>query len=272
MTGAGVNENSWDPVVRALNKTSDTIINKNNAELCLTRHVYMMRIFKTLEEPDYSPYKDQHYDPTFIKTKQEISKHLIEAENSGEIKCRDFMKYIWIDLILPYSIKFHFYTTNWDRVAESYSLNLLKKISPCVTLPAFHIHGDVSDPSTLYLPSEEANEIYRTDDENQLLHNNIVYGYDMLLKTDHLIIYGLSLSALDAELAQGISCGLCGDSKVSKITIVDTAPTLVLERVKMLCNRNIQYEVINPLKYTPKHPPEAYKQILDNKMLGSDGK
>lgn len=256
LTGAGVTNNSWSPVIRALNKFNPKpIIDQDNMELFLTRYVYLMRFFTTDKASEYS------HRIEFENLKNEIVSQLKEAEKTGEITCRDFMKIIWIDFILPSSLKFYFFTTNWDRVAWLYCRNLLQRISLEFSLPLFHIHGSIDDAATLYLPSEAASEVYRTEKQEQKLGGMIPHGIKILENTDHLIIYGLSLSALDAELAQVVSTGVGEDSIVSKITIIDINPTPVLRRLQMLCSRNVEFVTINPHKYTPKYEPSVYNRF-----------
>ena len=57
---------------------------------------------------------------------------------------------------------FLFVTTNWDRVAERGLENMMEGATSG-TIRAFHIHVAVDDHEGLYLPSEEAFEDYRSD-------------------------------------------------------------------------------------------------------------
>lgn len=245
MVGAGAVENSWAPVLRALQKHARTPITPDNANLFLTRIVYQMRFFTRFPDPPDSPYAVQDFSEKFRTIKQDITSELLAAEKSGELKLRNAMPFIIDKFIAPKADGFMFLTTNWDRVAERDTERLLNEIQPAV-VKAFHIHGAVDEPDTLYLPSEEAYEIYRTDEQNNQLGGIHVGMMDALGSVKNLILYGLSLSPLDAELAQYLSSGLRSDV-LENVTIVAPDYMTIADRLRMILrDPRVQISGVDP--------------------------
>ena len=95
-------------------------------------------------------------------------------------------------------------------------------------------------------PSEEARECYREEDELQEIvgmHNGFI---ESLRETKTLVLFGLSLSPLDSELAQIISCGIKEES-INTVYVVNPNYEKVCHRVKILLrNPNILVQGINP--------------------------
>jgi len=97
-------------------------------------------------------------------------------------------------------------TTNWDTVVAT-ALSDILNITMRGTLRPLHIHGSIDDEQTLYLPTEMTKEPYRTREEEQKiggLHGSIWRGLE---DAHRVILYGLSLSPLDAELGQTLAAG-----------------------------------------------------------------
>jgi hypothetical protein len=230
--GTGAVENSWAPVLRALNKHSRVEINHDNADLYLTRLVYMMRFFTRHPDPPDSPLKNQDFGEVFRSIKVSIANELREAEESGELKLRDAMPFIHQRFIKPTGGRFMFITTNWDRVAERQTEQLMQDAPPGTVRP-FHIHGSVDDHDGLYLPSEEAYEIYRSDERNASFGGMHVGLMDALDSVENLILYGLSLSPLDPELGQYMASGL-NEKVLKRVTIVDPDYKKIASRLRML--------------------------------------
>tara|TARA_R110000772_G_scaffold223546_1_gene334090 strand:- start:9348 stop:10139 length:792 start_codon:yes stop_codon:yes gene_type:complete len=243
--GAGAVENSWAPVLRALNKHARVEISDSNANLYLTRIVYLMRFFKRNPDALGSPSADEYFGEVFGPIKKSIGEELRKAEDSGELRLRDAMPFIYRRFIEPAGEGFRLITTNWDRVVER-GLEKLMVDAPPGTLQSFHIHGSVDDHDGLYLPSEEAYEIYRSDKQNAILHGMHVRLLDALESVENLVIYGLSLSPLDPELTQYMASGLMGDV-LKRVTIVDRDYSTIASRLRMLLrDPGVQISGVDP--------------------------
>lgn len=160
---------------------------------------------------------------------QGIATQLRAAEAAGDIKVRDGFDFIWNRYIGGVG-EFFVVTTNWDLVLDRY----IETYFPELKGRVFHVHGDHSNPHALLLPSEVAFESYydhalRTE---ALARHKLIM--DVIDKADALVIYGLSLSPLDAELSQLINAGLYqGDGESTKrVEIVDIDPKAVANRLR----------------------------------------
>ncbi len=245
IVGAGAVENSWTPVCRALNRHSEVPIDLDNANLFLTRTVYRMRYFSRRSDPPDSPYADQDFRATFRAIKQSIAEELLAAEESGELRLKNAMPFILDRLISPKTDGFMFITTNWDRVAERQTEKLLNETQPARVAPV-HIHGSIDDHEGLYLPSEVADECYRTEAHNQRLGGRHLGLMDALESVRNLVLYGLSLSPLDAELAQFMASGLRADV-LEDIKIVAPDHQAIASRLRMLLrDPSVQISGLDP--------------------------
>jgi hypothetical protein len=106
-------------------------------------------------------------------------------------------------------------TTNWDRTIETTYPTLP---------PPIHLHGDIGDPSTLYLPSEVTEEAYAPSrSARKYLRKRLGWSVDLVARADRIVVYGLSLSPLDAELGAILSSGRDGEPSLRDAIVVNTA-------------------------------------------------
>ncbi|MBS1502042.1 MAG: hypothetical protein JST32_08280 [Bacteroidetes bacterium] len=137
--------------------------------------------------------------------------------------------------MMPKTVDFMLISTNWDTVVD----NALKLFLESNYSDGFwhmnplHIHGSIDDESTLYLPTEVTRESYRTVKEDQAIgeiHGSIMKGLE---KVERVVIYGLSLSPLDAELSQTLASGW-DNKNLKDIFVIDPNHAVIAERVKIL--------------------------------------
>jgi hypothetical protein len=119
----------------------------------------------------------------------------------------------------------HIFTTNWDQTVD----RALKQYGLSVT----HLHGSTEEGKTLYLPTEIVDEPYRNSDERRTLFKSLYSLIEAVEKSQRLVLYGLSLSALDVELATGLATDPEG-TKPKQLVIIDPSHIKIRKRVATL--------------------------------------
>lgn len=240
VVGAGAVKNAWAPVLRALQPYHDFPLTADGANSFLARLVYLLRWWSSTDTDLAKREKEGLI--TFLKEiRTSIAKELKTAEVNGEIVVRDEFSNIIDRFLVPYCTKFMLVTTNWDNVIGSALDAHLVKNFECLVHP-LHIHGSVDNPDTLYLPTEMAKEPYRSYREEQHLgqmHGSIWRGLE---GAHRVIVYGLSISPLDAELGQTLAAGW-SNSKLKEILVISPNHEEVAHRVNLLLDRKRDVEV-----------------------------
>jgi len=209
--GAGAVENAWAPVIKAIKNTTNRDINEQNANSFFAQQIYLARFYSRITHPE-AKISLQHAISNLSVLKREICKELYEAQQKKEIKARKET----IDIIetfsnFPYSNDC-FISTNWDTTIEDEISKFYSKKISCL-----HIHGDIN--SDIYLPTEITTESYRNQHEEINFgrkHSSLI---NCLENSNALIIYGLSMSPLDAELLQTI--GAIPENNIIEIIIIN---------------------------------------------------
>jgi hypothetical protein len=126
-------------------------------------------------------------------------------------------------------------TTNWDEVVDRRMLALCgaARVEP---LSIFHLHGRLSDPASLYLPTEIRSESYRDLDQALQLEAQYEAAMRQLERAHRLVVYGLSLSPLDIELAIAVGEG-CRRAPLREIYVIDHDFRAVAERLWITIRR-----------------------------------
>jgi hypothetical protein len=233
IVGAGAVENAWQPVIRAIQPYFNFSLSEDSANCVLARLVYVLR-FWALSPGDFAKKQLEKQLQTFANIRVALTDEIRAAEESGELRVRpQFAEVSDKFLITPTtSFSFILINTNWDTVIDR---ALETHLAPSFTgqIYPLHIHGSVTDPSTLYLPTEITKEPYRSKAEEQFIggiHSSIMKGLESATR---LLIYGLSMSPLDAELMQTLAAGI--DCRtIREIVIVVPDHELVARRIKLL--------------------------------------
>jgi len=226
--GAGAVERAWDPVVAALQHFSPVVINADQASCMLTRSVFLSRFFASCTGPEGI---DTSYD-LLEKQKERLAEELKLAEKEGLIRARRDIEWVVNHLLLPRSPVFYVVSTNWDHTVDYAIENILSSNAGTQTR-VFHLHGSYSEPATLYLPSEISSEPYREMVHSQEIGGMHVGLMEALNELEHLVIYGLSLDPLDAELTQTLST-VIDSPAIKTIDILDLNPERVADRIVLL--------------------------------------
>ena len=229
--GAGAVERAWDPIVSALQHFTPVEINADQASCMLARSVFLRRFFSSFTGPDSI---HANYD-LLEKQKERLAEELKLAEQGGIIRAREDIEWVVNQLLLPRSPVFYVVSTNWDHTVD----NAIKKVLSAhagTQTRVFHLHGSYNEPDTLYLPSEISSEPYREKSHTQEIGGRHVGLMDALSELEHLVVYGLALDPLDAELTQTIST-IIDSPAIKTIDILDLNPERVAGRIALLMKK-----------------------------------
>jgi len=238
LLGAGVQENAWSPVVRAIARTSHPrVASPDQANAALANLVYKRRFWRKrfLQEDanggatTLARSADAKYATEYDDVRRAFCEELRIGEESGELRIRPSFSAVWNALVAQ---THHFYlvTTNWDRLLSIYLGNGFAEISDDAI---FHLHGDRRDPSRLLLPTENVDEPYR----DPALVDELAHRKQSIMRimeqADVVVIIGLSLSQADGDLAQVVAVGLDLGS-VREIYVADPEHVTVCGRLTAL--------------------------------------
>jgi hypothetical protein len=198
LVGAGAVENAWQPVINAIKETTNRNIDASNANCFFAQLIYLARFYSTIDHPDAKYHLQVMLDNIAI-LKEQICHNLKEAQRKSEIKARPELELIISKFITSKNNKAIIVSTNWDTVVEN-KVNTLYRFPENKQIPCLHIHGDIN--SDIYLPSEITTEHYRSKEEDKNFGVKHSDFFRIIETTDILILYGISLSPLDAELLQ----------------------------------------------------------------------
>lgn len=246
IVGTGAVENSWEPILQAIEEVFDITTTPDGANCLFARDVYLARYFAS------TPKRKKDLDGiltqiTLLKTF--IAMYLMAAQRQKIIRPRKELKKILQKFIFHKDVAAILISANWDTVIDDEIQRILKlKLNKFgMEINGFHIHGSVAEFTELYLPSEHCNETYRNKEETKKLEQQTALFVHNVEIADKVILYGLSLDPLDAELSQAIgSC--CGEGKLKEIIIINPDYQKVAERVKVLNDSEI------PIKITCYNP------------------
>lgn len=245
IVGAGAVENAWHPVVRAINKTFDVETDVDGANFLLARSICVLKFYAEVASSGkyIEMFAGMKRDISIVK--KYISQELKEAQQGGEIKVRSEFKQI-LDKFVTNDIrnKAWLVSTNWDEVVDDEINKLYQSNNPDNTkVKCFHLHGSFRCPENMYLPSEITGEIYRTKIEKIEIANEHSIVMDMLNHADRVILYGLSLDPLDAELNQTLYSGWLSNN-IKEIIVINPEHNKVAKRVKLLLDKEFPVNVI----------------------------
>jgi hypothetical protein len=221
--GAGVVRNAWLPVLRALQQTDfPDVATQEAANFVLARLVYIGREVNRSEATSIR----ERFRASFDQIRQAIGTELTAAEARGELTVQPEFRNVLDQLVRRAGADIALGTTNWDTVIE----RALAQEGASADLPVVHLHGTCNSSGTLYFPTEVAEEPYRTATETAELtlpRDTLVRA---MQRATHLILYGLALSPLDAELGQVLASGMNG-SQIKEVMVVNPDYPAVAERV-----------------------------------------
>lgn len=235
IVGAGAVENAWVPIINAIKVVTGQTVDIDGANCFFARLIYLLRFYSKIPHSNAKTYlKISKENAETIKIA--ICEEIKIAQKNGILKPRnEFRKILKKFALNNYGNSVSLISTNWDTVIDNDVNNLLKQIYKGEqTLKCFHIHGSVEFPNHLYLPSETTQENYRSDTENKNFGLNHAKTIQLLEQANQILIYGLSLDPLDAELSQVLGGASFANNHIQEIIIVNPDHERIKNRVKVL--------------------------------------
>jgi hypothetical protein len=235
--GAGAVERSWEPVGRALRRTFPALLSPGNADFAMAHLVYQLRLAcsRNADDDIERSWRDGLCG-ALARARRDIAKELMLAQDAGELRTHAYFDQFIERLAREDDVSLTLITTNWDEVVDR---RLVELWDPArrERLAIHHLHGRLSDPESLYLPSEMRWEPYRDALQTRGLHARHTAAMRHLERADRMIVYGLSLSPLDVELAFAIG-EVCRRGSLADIQVIDRDACAVAERLAITLGRS----------------------------------
>lgn len=232
VVGAGAVENAWEPILDAFKMAFRTKVDIDAANCLFARHVYLLRFYSKFPNPKgFNTLEEQIETVNFLKGL--ICHKIDKAQEAGILKPRKE----FVDIFNKFALNnmFGFVSTNWDTVIDKEADRLVKQAYKDIdSAKCFHIHGSIEDPNDLYLPSETTLENYRSDKENEKFGLNHYVTMQFLNDAHQILLYGLSLDPLDAELSQLLNSVFSTSKILKEVIIINPEYSTVHNRLKFL--------------------------------------
>jgi len=235
--GSGAVVDSWDPICDALRLYFRIEQSKSDAANFLLSHiVYGMRTSML----DFIDAKQRNIKAEeFSQFKRMICDSLADYTSKNTLKPRSEFDDIF-ELVIRNSTHIAAITTNWDTCVD----NAIKK---WCDISVLHVHGIYSDPSSLFLPNEIIYDNYRDIALQKKFEAINIKAATILCEAKTIVIYGLSMSPLDVELAQIFYRSFIG-TEIETILIIDPEAAKVAERIQFTFDNNCQWIDLIPCK------------------------
>jgi hypothetical protein len=239
LVGAGAVENAWQPVIHVMQQEYNIEFDVDCANSMFARLVYLTRFMHT-EHPD----QFERFIGDVNKIKNEICRHLAIAQQANFIKPRKELQDILDKFVFVKNHKIAVLSTNWDTVIDNAMNTFGHSNQPGSgkNINTYHLHGSILSPKGLYLPSEIARESYRNTQEDSQMKTIHTTAAQTIAKCNKLILYGLSLDPLDAELCQTMA-SVDYASNIKEIIIINPDHKRVAKRVKLLMDSQDKVEI-----------------------------
>ncbi len=233
LSGTGIVKGSWRPVRNALLKFH-TELPEGEENLAFASEIQLLRQIASAYRGgiklvrfnlgEYFNIRGRFKEQMsrYYSLKKEIAFHLHQSMDSNEISYRETLLLIDSKWLKDTESKVVI-TTNWDLVLEEYFTDTF----------VYHLHGDITDHTTLYLPSEHSWESYHHIEAKGKLprhYKRITHGNWLISGVQQLIIAGLSLSPLDAEL-NSLLRSATDKGPIKEVIIIDPYPELIYQRL-----------------------------------------
>ncbi len=246
LVGAGAVENAWEPILSCFREINGPETDADTANFLFAKSICAMRLYSKMSQGS-SQLKEEQETVNLIK--EVICDVLNLAQKRGFIKPRKEFAAILDKFVFANNNLFGFVSTNWDTVIDSEVDRLVKeKYKDIDSAIVFHIHGSIEAHEHIYLPSETTMENYRSEEENLKLGYNHFVTYEFLSQANTIILYGLSLDPLDAELSLLLNGVFSEHKSVTEVIIINPDYQKVRKRVKILLFRksNITIRCFDP--------------------------
>lgn len=250
LSGSGALENAWGSILFTFQKYYGIEIDSSRANYIFSQLVYLARLYSY--DTDKTLYNN--HLRVLADIKSEITKGLNFHLEAGLLKVRPSFYTILEQFLFSSNVEPHFITTNWDNAIRNALSQFKEENSIQLKNEHLYIHGNVNELGGIYLPSEMVREPYRQELDSKILWQKHLMMRRTIDKCNCVILYGISLDPLDAELSQFISVGL-NNINLKKIVIIDPMHHIVANRVgALLANRDFNIQLIG---YNPDNLDKA---------------
>lgn len=233
LVGAGAVENAWEPILNCFREINGDETDSDTANFLFAKSVCAMRLYSKSTKGSIQLQEEKE---TVSMMKDIICDSLKLAQKKGELKPRKEFTAILDKFVLsnPNNL-FGFVSTNWDNVIDIVADRWVKEnYLDIESAKVFHIHGCIEAHEHIYLPSETSMENYRSDDENHKLGYDHFTTYQFMSEANVIILYGLSLDPLDAELSLLLSGAFTKGNSIKEVLIINPDYGKIRKRVKLL--------------------------------------
>ena len=242
LVGAGINVPMWDAVIAAINEFLPTpwILTAEQASHWLAWWVYAQRLRAVrMARNDVTPEvraKNDELASEDLRLRRTIAEHLQSAGAGNELRLRQRFVEVASNHRWDGEHGVMFLSTNWDHLLE------LRGVPKEAVV---HIHGDIEAPDCLYLPTETSAEAHRSTTASDYIARLTGTAWQAIRDARQLCIYGLSLSALDAELLWILQTGLeahTANSVVIHVFDLGSELARIEWRLRMVCPPGLPIE------------------------------
>lgn len=251
ITGAGAVENAWSPILKILGPMNSYQVDADAANCFFARRIYLLRMYSKYSDNKAVENLKEELD-IVKKLKELICEFINNDQKLGILKVRKEFKMILYRFVFSDSENsFGLISTNWDTIVDHEANEIIKTYYTNIdNAKCFHIHGSVESPDRLYLPSETSHENYRTDEENKIHGYNHFVTLRFLKEANRIILYGISLDPLDAELTQILNSAFTTSRNLKEIIIINPDYNRIRNRVMLLLypKRHIKIRCFVPEK------------------------
>lgn len=245
--GAGAVENSWTPVLKAFKKVMDLDVDTDGANTLFASFIYLLRFYSKIPVEQARIHLKGQIENTNI-LKDAICDEVKYAQKQSILKPRkEFREILQKFVFNDFNNKICLISTNWDTVIDNDVEDFSKQIK--IEKPkCIHIHGSVEYAKHMYLPSETTQENYRSDQENKNFGRNHFITMNILEHVNQIILYGISLDPLDAELCQNLNGMFARNVGLKEIIIINPECKKIKSRVSALIfpKRDIKIKCFKP--------------------------
>jgi hypothetical protein len=236
LVGAGAVENAWEPILNCFRPINGHETDADTANFLFAKSICAMRLYSKSPKGVVQLKEEQELVNSM---KDVICDSLKLAQKKGLLKPRKEFTTMLDKFVLnnPNNL-FGFVSTNWDTVIDDAADRWVKeKYYDIESAKVFHIHGSIESHEHLYLPSETSMENYRTDEENDKIGYAHYTTFKFLKEANSLILYGISLDPLDAELTLLLNGAFAPGTSIREVIIINPEYQKIRKRVKILLYR-----------------------------------
>ncbi len=228
LIGTGAQHDPWKPVINGIQKCGiEGIGNRAQVTCPESANSFFATLVSFRRHMEFQPSKKLKKSIADVHTalKRSIAAELAAATAAGAIGLRLQFREISAELGIGSTV---YLTTNWDLLlANALSAATGEKSR------AVYLHGNVEDPDLMLLPGETIDERYRSPAHRRAMKNKLALMSGIINRTRRLVVYGHSVSPVEAELRLALCVGL-GNAPPGEIVIVNLPSEIDAVRRRLL--------------------------------------